>query len=89
MRKILNLLIILLLLSCKSSFDKDSANAEIELYNRNILHKQDSLAIHLIELFGSDQIARRNNRIFVGLDSINFAILVNFVKNTVFLTKNF
>lgn len=83
MREILPFfLLLIILISCSSNFNKKTINN-----NENTLFKQDSLAIQLIELYGSDQIARRNNRIFVGLDSINFTILVNFVKKNGFPNK--
>lgn len=85
MRKILHFLLLLLfILSCSSNFNKKSTDIKSVKDNRSVISKEDSLAIQLIELFGSDQIARRNNRIFVGLDSINFTILVNFVKKNGF-----
>lgn len=71
----------LLIICCCSSNKLSNFN------NNNISSKKDSLAIQLIELYGSDQIARRNYRIFLGLDSINFKTLIDFIKINGFPNK--
>jgi len=75
MKFIIPSVILFFLFSCNSA-----EKSITETKNSGVLSHQDSLAIQLIELYGSDQIARRNNRIFVGLDTINFKLLVDFVK---------
>ena len=70
-----------------SSCGKPNKQLEISLNDSNnikILNKRDSLALELIKLYGSDQIARENNRLFTGLDTINFDVLVDFVENNGF-----
>lgn len=80
MKKTLLVALVLLVVSCKKNSElKKSINSSKE--NINLISKKDSLAIQLIELYGSDQIARRNHRMFTALDSINFYRLVQFIED--------
>ena len=72
------------LIACSSHFNKSINTEGNEL---KIISHKDSLAIRLIELYGSDQIARRNHKIFTSLDTINFNELMQFIKTNGFPNK--
>ena len=84
MRNIFLALIIFNFISCDSNYNNKPKE------NKNyisLLTKRDSLAIQLIQLYGSDQVARRNNRLFAALDSINFDCLVQFIEKNGYPTS--
>ncbi len=79
-------IILLILLACNNN--KNNQALEPQPKDQNyILNQKDSLAIQLIQLYGSDQIARHQNRLISALDTINFKVLVDFVRQHGFPNK--
>lgn len=81
--KLFSLIFFSILLS--SCINEKPTNNKGDLFS---LTAKDSFAIELIALHDSDQIARKNNRYFQSLDSVNFDELMLLIKTYGYPSKN-